>query len=39
MSIETGERGQRSLEDILLAIHEAREAEKAQERGESKQAG
>jgi hypothetical protein len=38
MSIETGERGQRSLEDILRAIAAAREAE-AQERGESKQAG
>ena len=34
---ETGDQG-RSLEQILLAIHAAREAE-AQERGESKQAG
>ena len=29
----------RSLEEMLRAIHAAREAEKAQERGESKQAG
>ena len=37
MSIETGDRG-RTLEEILLAIHAARETE-AQEPGESKQAG